>query len=240
MSNIQIETVHNVKLNQNIASVGERIAAILLDYMIIYFYFIIMSFVLVAFGINDPTSMQIYYIILSIPILLFHLLFEYLMNGQSPGKRMIKLQVVKTDGSRPTFSAYLLRWLFRIVDTGIGFGVIGIITILINGKGQRLGDIIAGTTVINLNKKDKSKNVFIKISEDYQPKFPIVTMFSDEDIVKIKDIYIKGRKNNNGELLKKLRNRIVEKTNIESDLDDIQFIKTIVKDYYYYAENINF
>jgi len=240
LSNIQIETVHNVKLNQNIASLGERIAAILLDFMIMYFYFIIMSIVLVSFAVDNPTTLKIYYIILSIPILIFHLLFEYLMNGQSPGKRMIKLQVVKTDGSRPTFSAYLLRWLFRLLDTGIGFGIIGIITILINGKGQRLGDIVAGTTVINLNKKDKSKNVFIKLNEDYQPKFPIVTMFSDEDIVKIKDIYIKGRKNNNRELLKKLRNKIVEKTNIESDLDDIQFIKTIVKDYYYYAENINF
>jgi uncharacterized RDD family membrane protein YckC len=238
MNNFQIETAHNVRISQNIASVGERIAASVIDIMIFYFYFLILIMLTVSSMERiDEDKMMIYYFIILIPIIVYHLLFEYFMDGQTPGKRLVKIKVVKLDGSKAGFSNYLLRWIFRIIDTTI-FGIVGIITILVNGKGQRVGDIVAGTTVISLKEEKQNKNAFIEIKEDYVPTYDNVTFFSDEDILKIKDIYIQARRTNNHRLLKELREKIENKLNLQSDMKDIQFVKTIIKDYYFYTQNM--
>ena len=241
MGSFQIETSQNIKINQNIASLGSRFGALLLDFAIIYFYFTGIIMVVGIINKNNPdlTWYKTTLIVASIPVVFYHLLFEYFMNGQTPGKKMLKIQVVKTDGSSAGFIAYLIRWLFRIVDIQISFGIVAIVTYYTNGKGQRLGDIVADTTVVKLASTYKSRNVFIKIDKDYIPTYPHVTLFSDEDIMKIKELYIKARRNKDWDLLKKLRERIEEKLNIETNKDDIEFVKTIVKDYYYYYYNEN-
>jgi uncharacterized RDD family membrane protein YckC len=238
MNNFQIETAHNVKISQNIASIGDRIAASAIDFMIFYFYGIFVVILLISSNIRvDDDKMMILYSIILIPIIVYHLLFEYFMDGQSPGKRLVKIKVVKLDGSKAGFSNYLLRWMFRIIDTPI-FGIVGIITFLVNGKGQRVGDIVAGTTVISLKEEKQDKNAFIEIKEDYVPTYDSVTFFSDDDILKIKDIYINAIRTKNHRLLKQLREKVEHKLNLQSDMNDIQFVKTIIKDYYFYTQNI--
>jgi len=237
MSNFQIETVQNIRINQNIASLGNRIGATLIDYGIIYAYFLLFIFLFsgaLAGGASSSEGFTIGIFIIMIPVLFYDLFFEYYMNGQTPGKKVLKIQVVKTDGSSPDFIAYFLRWVFRVIDVKLGGGVIAIITYLVNGKGQRLGDIVADTMVVDLNTAYKSNHIFIDIPDDYIPTFPHVTLFSDEDMSKIKELYIKGRRNDDSELLSKLRTKIIDKIDIVSDMDDIDFIKTIVKDYYYF------
>ncbi len=239
MGNFQIETTQNININQSIASLGNRIGATLLDFTIIYIYIMaILMFSGVFNSVNpDVESFGMIITIASIPILFYDLLFEYYMNGQTPGKKMLKIQVVKTDGSSAGFIAYFLRWLLRLIEVQMSFGIIAIITYLINGKGQRIGDIIAGTTVVKLSSTYISNNVFINIPEDYVPSFPHVTLFSDEDITRIKELYIKARRNNDGMLLARLRDRIKDKLNIDTEMDDLDFVKTIVKDYYYFYYN---
>ena len=236
MDNFQIDTTQNIRIDQNIASLGHRIGAALLDAAIMYMYFVV---VLIFSGLLFNDTMEMFrtiLIIAAIPFMFYHLLFEYYMNGQTPGKKILKIQVVKTDGSSAGFIEYLIRWLFRVIDMQF-LGAVAIITYLINEKGQRLGDIVAGTTVISLQPTNRSKNVFINIDDDYVPTFPQVTLFSDEDMAKIKELYIKARRNKDWNLLSRLRNKIQEKLNIETDLSDIEFVKTIVKDYYYYYYN---
>ncbi len=234
MDNFQIETSQNIKINQDIASLGLRIGATLLDGAVIYIYFFV---IMLAYGTTasiDEKTFNLIIIVAFIPIIFYNLLFEYFMNGQTPGKKIVKIQVVKTDGSPPGFIEYFLRWLFRLIEVQLALGIIAIITFLLNGKGQRLGDIVADTTVITLKKPYKSKNIFINIDEDYIPTFPHVTLFSDEDMTKIKELYIKARRNRDWNLMSKLSDKVKEKLNIESELDDIEFVKTIIKDYYYY------
>ena len=140
MDNFQIETAQNVNILQNVAGVGERILAYLIDAVIMFIYVLVLIIVFTNVNMMDDH----YFIVgltVGLPLFLYHLLWETLWNGQSPGKAVMKLRVVKTDGSKPAFSNYLLRWLLRIIDITSTSGALALVTILLNGKGQRVGDI---------------------------------------------------------------------------------------------------
>jgi uncharacterized RDD family membrane protein YckC len=82
-------------------------------------------------------------------LVFYQIVFETLWQGQTPGKRMLKLRVVDANGLRLTFSQIMVRNLLRIVDL-LPFGyIVGGSCALLSAKGQRLGDIAAGTTVIS-------------------------------------------------------------------------------------------
>src|SRR5690606_22902597 len=74
---------------------------------------------------------------------------EWRWNGQTPGKRMMKLRVIRDDGRPVTIWESIARNLLRIIDTMPGpMYSVGLITIFLSGKDQRIGDIFAGTVVI--------------------------------------------------------------------------------------------
>src|SRR5690606_21050190 len=131
-------------------------------------YNIICYFVLTELDLH---SVAVNIAIVTVPFLLYHPLFEILMNGQSPGKRQMKIKVVSLDGSSPTIGGYLMRWLFRLVEVFMLRGAVAMVTIAANGKGQRLGDIAAGTTVVKLvpQHATSSDAVFTQVESDYQP-----------------------------------------------------------------------
>ena len=78
----------------------------------------------------------------------------------------------------------MIRWLFRIIESGafIG-GIVPVITIAVNGKGQRLGDMAAGTTVVKLKPAVSLDEVLLRpFDESYVVQFPEVRLLSDRDI----------------------------------------------------------
>ena len=82
-------------------------------------------------------------------LVFYQIIFEALWQGQTPGKRILKLRVVDANGLRLKFSQIMVRNLLRIVDL-LPFGyIVGGSAALFTAKGQRLGDIAAGTTVIS-------------------------------------------------------------------------------------------
>src|SRR5690554_3046484 len=147
MDNFQIETAQNVKIVQNVAGVGERILAFLIDGLVIGVYILVLVFVLSSLEFGDDTGI-IMGLTIGLPVTLYHLLWEMLWNGRSPGKAAMGLRVVKLDGTKPAFSNYILRWLLRIIDITATSGALALVSILLNGKGQRVGDLAASTTVI--------------------------------------------------------------------------------------------
>src|SRR5690606_28519022 len=80
-----------------------------------------------------------------LPALFYPLIMETLMEGQTVGKRLMKLKVVKIDGTRATFYQYFIRWISNTVDIFLSFGGIGLAAIILTKKGQRLGDLAADT-----------------------------------------------------------------------------------------------
>ena len=98
----------------------------------------------------DTWSQIAIFFMFYLPVIFYSLLFETLLDGQTPGKRIIKIKVVKIDGYQASLADFVIRWIFRIVDLNMMSGVVALISIITSPKNQRLGDMTAGTAVISL------------------------------------------------------------------------------------------
>jgi uncharacterized RDD family membrane protein YckC len=81
-------------------------------------------------------------------VYLYDVLFEVLASGRTPGKRMTHLRVVRAGGAPVDLPASAIRNLLRLIDILPSAYLIGIATILVTKRNQRLGDLAAGTLVI--------------------------------------------------------------------------------------------
>ncbi|MGB6902047.1 MAG: RDD family protein, partial [Acidobacteriaceae bacterium] len=79
----------------------------------------------------------------------YYTVFEAFWNGQTPGKKLCKLRVIRDSGRQITFFESLTRNLIRVIDSLPGFYAIGIVTMLCNRRSKRLGDFAAGTLVVH-------------------------------------------------------------------------------------------
>ncbi len=163
-----IETPERVPLEFALASIGNRFLAVAIDHFIQYLsIFLISWFALSLAGsgfsevVDAPdrllTEMPKWTIAVLIVVLFlifagYFIAFEWLWNGQTPGKRLLKLRVIRDDGRPLTLWEAIARNLLRIGDAVPGFIVpiysVGLIVIFLSGRDQRLGDIFAGTVVI--------------------------------------------------------------------------------------------
>ncbi len=235
MDNFQIETAQNISIEQNVAGIGERILAFVVDLTIIVLYIIVAQFLLSS--LKDDDSMFMYYLVLGLPSFLYYLLFETFWNGKTPGKALLQIQVVKLDGTRPAFSNYLVRWLLRIIDISLSSGGIAVVTILFNGKGQRLGDIAAGTTVISeRSKMTVDRTLMTEVPNDYIPKYPQVTILTDRDIQEVKELYRKARFDNQEQIINTLSDHLAGVLEVSVDEEPKVFVKRVIDDYNYYTQ----
>lgn len=223
-----------VKIQPTVASVGDRIFAQLIDWGMLLAYLTM----IISVGVEGNIQNEWFWIIsIGLIPLFYTLVLEIFNEGQSIGKMVMKMQVVKLDGSRPTLGAYLMRWLLFIVD-GPLTSYMGLIVMVLTRNNQRLGDLAAGTIVI---KKQKYKKIQISLDEydylmmNYTPRYPQAADLSLEQIeiitrtisINQKDFALR---------IAKLANKVREKLNIErKETDDTAFLHRIVRDYQYYA-----
>jgi len=239
MDNFQIETAQNIRIQQNVASVSDRILAFCVDFLIIVGYFILVYLLLNSLGYKPSKTLNILYVLLSLPVLLYNLLFEVLNNGQSPGKQILHIRVTKIDGSKPTFGSYLIRWMLRLIDISLATGSIALLTIFLNGKGQRLGDLAANTTVISEKKRiSVNDSLNVDLTENYKPTFPQVTLLTDKDIQTIKSLFISAKRKGNYATINALSKKVTELTDIKTNLKSVDFIDIVIKDYNYYTQQM--
>ncbi len=240
MSKIQIETAQNVQLYQNVARLGSRIAAYFIDLLVIIAYEIMMFYIYsyhIYNNISDTADSWVITLVFGLPPFLYHLLFETFNNGRSLGKAAVKIRVVRLDGTPPKFSNYLIRWLMRILDISMTSGALAIFAFLLNGKGQRLGDIAAKTTVISENNKISLSDTFMEnIPENHLPKYPQVTVFSDAEMQEIKNLYKNAKRNNDVEILQSLAQKITKIMQVQTEEIPIVFIQQVIRDYNYYTQ----
>lgn len=239
MPELQINTTQNVKINYTAAGAGERLVAYFIDSCIKWGYLIILSWGFGAFENMDEWSQIGISTVLSLPVVFYTLLQELLLDGQTLGKKVMKIRVVKIDGYQASLADYLIRWFFRIVDIYI-FGM-GLFFIAFSKKSQRIGDMAAGTSVISL--KDKvlmSHTILENLKEGYKPTYPTVIKLSDNDARIIKETYTSAKASKDFKTLIKLRTKIMEVAEIKDrkHKDDIEFIDIILKDYNYYTQNM--
>lgn len=276
MNTLKIKTPLNVQVDVPHAGIGLRLGAFLVDIIIIIVYIYCVGHLFTSgvgynpgdnsgenFGINE--FLDILFTICLFPAIFYSLWTELVFNGQTPGKILFKIRVVKLDGYRAGFTEYFTRWAFRIVDfwTGLFFllffipifgvetgyilsilllfasGIVAVITIARTKNCQRWGDIVAGTTVLKLKEKQSIDITILEdIQESYIPTYPQVMKLSDNDARIIKDTFKSAQKNKDYATLKRLRRKLESVMEIESNQSDIQFIDTVLKDFNYYTQKM--
>lgn len=163
-----IETPERVPLEFALASIGNRFLAVAIDHFIQYLSIILIAwFFLSIAGYNSSDiadapdklfseapkwTIALMIIILFLVFAGYFIVFEWLWNGQTPGKRLMKLRVIREDGRPLTLWEAIARNLLRICDAVPGFILpvysIGLIVIFLSNRDQRVGDIFAGTVVV--------------------------------------------------------------------------------------------
>ena len=238
MSGITITTSQNVDLEYEPAGVGFRILAAMLDEIFKIVYIIIISLIVGLYFKNnsfvyDDVNYTLYALLIlaSLPYMLYYFLSEILMNGQSFGKKIIGIKVIKLDGTQASISSYLIRSLTRIIDRGL----VALIAVAITDKSQRLGDLAAGTTVIKLNAEvSLRETILYKPINDYKIVFEQVALLSDSNIAVVKQILEHSATNNKKENLALLAKKIKEKMGVSTNLNDEAFLQTVLLDYSHY------
>ncbi|NME72636.1 RDD family protein [Flammeovirga aprica] len=242
MSSISFQNSQNVNLKFQKALITTRIAAWVIDALllvsIVYFpyvlfdelYSIIDTWVYVAGGV----------------FMIYNLLCEVFFEGQSLGKRVMKIRVVSMDGSAVKFSQYIIRWIFRLIDITLLQGAVAVYTILLKGKGQRLGDILAGTIVISEEREIKQYNFDIPtFLEGYEPTFKNADSINDRQLSVIKkalklkqeDLYHYAYPTSehlqHNKVISMITRKLRRQLHIESDLEDPGFLRQLLDDYYF-------
>lgn len=235
---ININTTQNVLITYAPAGVGSRLVAALLDSIFKIAYVFLSLLLSGLFGLFDnpnETLLIILAVLFFIPLVFYNLLMEQFFNGQSLGKKIMKIKVVKLDGSQPQFGAYLIRWVLRIIDINLFNGVIALLTVALSEKSQRLGDMAAGTTVISLKQKVNLQNTILyRTTNEYKIIFTEVSKLSDKDVGIIKDVFDHCERNGDYTGLKQLADKIKEKMGVTTAMPDSQFIKVVLLDYSQY------
>lgn len=238
MDEFQIETAQNVGINQNVASIGDRMLGYLIDSAVILLYSISVILLLTTLNLDMGDTWAIY-LLVSLPAFLYYVLLETFLNGKTVGKTLMKTRVVKIDGSKPSFSNYFVRWILRIVDVALTSGGVAVFTILIKGNGQRLGDIAAGTTVISEKQYLTIEDTLIKdVSPNYVPTYSQVTVLNDSDMQTIKNLYDDAVRKGNHNIILNLHHRLLKVMAIETKDKPVDFVAKVIKDYNYYTQRM--
>jgi uncharacterized RDD family membrane protein YckC len=161
-----IDTPETVQLERRLAGIGSRLIAGLLDYLLIILMFASLAFLMLLVGINvvagfgAARAAGVWFFALLILMLFaihwgYFVFFEMRTNGQTPGKKYMKIRVVQVEGAGISFYSIAIRNLLRAVDF-LGFYAVAGIAMFVTNKGQRLGDLAAGTVVISEEVPDYS------------------------------------------------------------------------------------
>jgi len=240
MQTIKITTSQNIDIDYPLADLGTRIVARLIDYGVFMgLYFVVFIILGVFAGMNNnynSSGVNIGIIIIfgvwGVLYIFYDLVCEIFMNGQSVGKRAMKIKVISLNGARPTVGQYLLRWFFRIIDFGITAGSGALISVIATDKKQRIGDIVAGTTMVSL-KETATEFVFGEPPAGYEPVYNQVTLLTDHDVILIHDVIRNFNRTRNSGLVYKLAVELKKYLNVSyaSEVNEYQFLEIVLNDY---------
>jgi uncharacterized RDD family membrane protein YckC len=227
---IDISTSHNISIRYELANTSIRILAWGLDMFFLIIYTVVVSIIALK-------STFLFYFLIFFVFAFYHLAFEILNNGQSPGKQILKIKVVTLHGRTARAQDYFLRWIFRTLEIAGCFGIIASLYISSTEKNQRIGDILARTTVIKLsNNQLYNLNALVKMgTKKREIKYSKVTMYNDTDMMLVKDALQRHKKHpseENRAFLHTLAQKISDDLDVKIEIKrKSQFLETVLFDY---------
>ena len=249
MSIAKLNTGFNIEVEFPISPFHRRLIAWAFDLAILAIYIWLSNKIAALFTLkNEAGSIGWLDTILWLPVIFYHLGSEITMNGQSIGKKIAGIRVIAVNGGQPTLSQFLLRWMFKIADLPLwmAFAVIegvwpwytfilvfsGLACIMLTDKSQRIGDLVAGTMLIDTKFRGGwQETVFTEVEENYTPVYPQVLSLSDRDMNTVKQVLLNAGKSKNPALTGRVADKIKSALKIETDLEPEDFLQVLLKDY---------
>jgi uncharacterized RDD family membrane protein YckC len=174
-----IQTPENVAFGYQIAGIGSRFLASLLDTVLVVLLQVVILIVVTliiravdATAFSEQISTWVYAVFGMVAAIFYwgyYIFFEMLWNGQSPGKRWVGLRVIRGDGTPITLSESLIRNLARLVDFLPAAYGIGVVTMFIDKQSRRLGDLAAGTLVVQDRAQITMQDLAVKRTVHLRP-----------------------------------------------------------------------
>lgn len=238
MRTIDITTTQNVTIQYELSALKDRFLAWMIDMAVIVGSMIVISIIMGIILQGSADGDWVFMLVLWSIFMLYTLVSEIIMNGQTIGKKALNLKVVKLNGKEPGLSDYLIRWMFRSVDIYASAGAVGALLVSASGRSQRLGGLLSNTTVI----KVKPVVVFslgdiLKIDtvENYTPQYPDIRHFDESDMLMIKSAIDRWRKYPNvahQKALFELNKKMAGELGLtEIPKESYAFLRTLVSDY---------
>ncbi len=258
MKTIQFESAQNVKIDYEFASSVQRAVSALIDGVLMIIYLIIFLAAASSAGAENYILVELF--LLKLPLIFYHPILEYLAQGQTLGKHIMGIRVVTYSGERPGLREIFTRWIFKgyflwiafsftnifmagpnfimIAMIQLSIGFIGFLVCSFSERHQRMGDVMANTIVIR-NKSSVRYSLrdvlAIKNQENYTPEYPNATVFTDEDMLLIKNTIQRVKANPNAETKKfaiDLANKSAELMGLpETPEKRLKFLQTLLQDY---------
>lgn len=155
-----VETPENIRFGYDVADIGSRFLAILIDSLLqgVLYILLAVGAVFTASRLAELNVPRVVNDILAILFIIFlflvqfgyFLFLEIVMSGQTPGKRLFNLRVVKDNGYPLSPLDSIIRNIVRVIDFfPIAYGI-GVLTMFLNRRAKRLGDFAAGTLVVKM------------------------------------------------------------------------------------------
>ena len=211
-SKIAIETPENISIEYVLAGPGSRMTAYLVDFIILLTGVgclgWLLTFLSSVSGFFANEQKTIWIALYSIFNVLggYFILFEWLMNGQTPGKKALGIRVRMTEGTPASLQAIVIRNLFRFADCAFPFQyAAGCMMMVFTSKTQRAGDLAAGTIVVKEEESQKARKFRWTNQAGRGMKIPIAELSREEFDYMMEYIHIHTK------LPKKDRSRIALK-----------------------------
>jgi len=228
LERIEVITSHNVVVRFELASLTQRLLAFFIDLIFLIVY---SGLVMAIF----QSSLAFWLLVFPVWAV-YHLAFEIFYQGRSLGKHLLKIRVISLEGRTAKVNDYLIRWVFRLIEMLPTMGSVAMIFISSSDKNQRIGDMLANTSVV----KQRNENVVqfssiqnMEVTEEVM--YSAIRQYSDVDMLLVKESiarYLSNPHQNNKAVLDELADRIAEKLNVDiSGMKRVDFLNKVLYEY---------
>lgn len=232
MKKIEFEDNQGVVLQYATANSAERLASWFLDYVSLGVLLFVLGLILGFSGASEGVVLGV----ITTLFFTYSLLLERLTGGRSIGKAIMGLRVVRLDGEELQFDDSFQRWIMRLIDGFFSLSAVAILSIEGSPRAQRLGDVLADTTVVKVKNLRLSLSSLLSLDQlqEAPAKYPQASQLGEEQVLFIREALRRFQKKpteSKKKLLEDLAERIRLRLGIDDATREVPLLEQLVKDY---------
>jgi uncharacterized RDD family membrane protein YckC len=171
---LEVRTPESIAFSYELAGVGSRFLAVAIDLTIQVALLLLLFWVVASTHVHAPRGggrlaynlwLAGWVALLFVIFYGYFVFFEALWNGQTPGKRILGIRVVRDGGYPVDFMASLIRNLIRVGEMFLGFYAVSAVVAVLSPLNKRIGDLAAGTVVIRESRMESPEQLLREVAE---------------------------------------------------------------------------